>query len=78
MEIRRRRLITAALALGGASAFIGGRASAQAKVLRFGHLHSVDSPVHKGIARAAEEIETADRPPSSGPGGMLVQSWPLR
>jgi TRAP-type transport system periplasmic protein len=32
-------------------------AAAQQKVLRFGHLHSVDSPVHKGIAKAAEEVE---------------------
>ena len=31
-------------------------AVAQTKELRFGHLHSVESPVHKGIARAAEEF----------------------
>jgi len=57
MNLRRRHFAGAALAGFGASAFIGGRASAQAKTLRFGHLHSVDSPVHKGIAKAAEEIE---------------------
>jgi len=38
MQIHRRHVTTAALALAGASAFIGGRASAQARVLRFGHL----------------------------------------
>lgn len=58
MRIARRQF-TAGLAGTGASAFIAGRAAAQAKTLRFGHLHSVDSPVHKGIAKAAEEIEKA-------------------
>lgn len=58
MQIGRRGF-SLALAGTGASAFIAGRANAQAKVLRFGHLHSVDSPVHKGIAKAAEEIEKA-------------------
>jgi TRAP-type transport system periplasmic protein len=53
----KRRQFSLGLAAGGTSAFIAGRASAQAKTLRFGHLHSVDSPVHKGIAKAAEEIE---------------------
>jgi len=32
-------------------------AQTQSKTLRFGHLHSVDSPVHKGLVKAAEEIE---------------------
>src|SRR5262245_58072132 len=31
-------------------------AGAQSKELRFGHLHSAESPVHKGIAKAAEEF----------------------
>ncbi|MBM3644870.1 MAG: zinc ribbon domain-containing protein [Alphaproteobacteria bacterium] len=34
-----------------------------------------------GTAVAAQEEEASgplDRPPSSGPDGMLVQSWPLR
>jgi len=40
-----------------AAMLIAAPAQAQQKVLRFGHLHSVDSPVHKGIAKAAEEVE---------------------
>lgn len=40
-----------------AAMLIAAPALAQQKVLRFGHLHSVDSPVHKGIAKAAEEVE---------------------
>ena len=39
------------------AALVAGPAMAQQKVLRFGHLHSVDSPVHKGITKAAEEVE---------------------
>ena len=52
MDLRRRHFAGAALAGFGASAFIGGRASAQARTLRFGHLHSVDSPV-KGFPPSA-------------------------
>lgn len=52
----QRRSFGFALAA-GAAALAARPARAQAKVLRFGHLHSVDSPVHKGIAKAAEEIE---------------------
>lgn len=44
--------------VGAAAAMLAAApAMAQQKVLRFGHLHSVDSPVHKGIAKAAEEVE---------------------
>jgi hypothetical protein len=33
-----------------------------------------------GTARVTveDDVRACDRPPSSGPGGMLVQSWPLR
>jgi TRAP-type transport system periplasmic protein len=31
-------------------------AAAQTKSLRFGHLHAVDSPVHQGVMKAAEEV----------------------
>lgn len=57
MTIDRRRF---ALGLGlaaGAAPFVSRPAHAQAKTLRFGHLHSVDSPIHKGVAKAADEIE---------------------
>ncbi len=40
-----------------ASPLVSSQAWAQQKVLRFGHLHSVDSPIHKGVAKAAEEVE---------------------
>ena len=52
-----RRQFGLGLALAGGAPFVARPAAAQAKTLRFGHLHSVDSPVHKGIAKAAEEIE---------------------
>ena len=58
MIIQRRRF-NLGLAAAGTAALASGTASAQAKMLRFGHLHSVDSPVHKGIAKAAEEVEKA-------------------
>jgi hypothetical protein len=38
-----------------------------------------DPSVSKILKQAGEILRQAgDRPPSSGPGGMLVQSWPLR
>ena len=52
MNLARRLLLGTAIALLAAAPAV-----AQQKVLRFGHLHSVDSPVHKGIAKAAEEVE---------------------
>jgi hypothetical protein len=30
------------------------------------------------LFRSNDDRFGADRPPSSGPGGMLVESWPLR
>jgi tripartite ATP-independent transporter DctP family solute receptor len=56
MITSRRRIVAGVAAAGLVAPAI---ARAQAKVLRFGHLHSVESPVHKGIAKAAEEIEKA-------------------
>ncbi len=47
----------AVAALAVAPVLVPGQAWAQQKVLRFGHLHSVDSPIHKGISKAAEEVE---------------------
>lgn len=49
-----RLLANVALAL--SSIVLTASAIAQTTTLRFGHLHSVDSPVHKGIAKAAEEF----------------------
>lgn len=49
------RLASISIALGALLA-LAGTAAAQTKALRFGHLHSVDSPVHLGIAKAAEEV----------------------
>lgn len=54
MKLAYSWLVGAAVA-----ALVASPAMAQQKVLRFGHLHSVDSPVHKGIAKAAEEVEKA-------------------
>jgi tripartite ATP-independent transporter DctP family solute receptor len=34
-------------------------AQAQTKELRFGHLHSAESPIHKGVTKAAEEFGKA-------------------
>jgi tripartite ATP-independent transporter DctP family solute receptor len=58
MFITRRRF-SVGIAVGASAAIIGSQASAQAKTLRFGHLHSVESPVHKGIDTAAKSIEAA-------------------
>ncbi len=58
MKLHRRQFALGT-AVFGAAPFVSRPAAAQAKTLRFGHLHSVDSPVHKGIAKAAEEIEKA-------------------
>ena len=50
------RLAVWALAALAAVALTAAPARAQTKELRFGHLHSAESPVHKGITRAAEEF----------------------
>ena len=50
------RLAVWALAALAAVALTAAPARAQTKELRFGHLHSAESPVHKGINRAAEEF----------------------
>ena len=54
--IRRPAWALAALAAGLLAA---APAQAQTKELRFGHLHSAESPVHKGIAKGAEEFAKA-------------------
>jgi tripartite ATP-independent transporter DctP family solute receptor len=53
-----RRLLASTAVVVSALGLLAGAASALAQTtLRFGHLHSVDSPVHKGIAKAAEEFQ---------------------
>ena len=68
------RLATWALAALAAGMLAVAPALAQTKELRFGHLHSAESPIHKGITRAAEEFgkrpagatrSTSSRPASS-------------
>ena len=49
--------VIAAVAAAISSIVFTASALAQTTTLRFGHLHSVDSPVHKGIAKAAEEFQ---------------------
>ena len=50
------RLATWALAALAAGMLAAAPALAQTKELRFGHLHSAESPIHKGVTRAAEEF----------------------
>ena len=50
------RLATWALAALAAACSTAAPALAQTKELRFGHLHSVESPIHKGVTKAAEEF----------------------
>jgi tripartite ATP-independent transporter DctP family solute receptor len=50
------RLATWALAALAVGMLAAAPALAQTKELRFGHLHSAESPVHKGITRGAEEF----------------------
>ena len=54
ISVSLRLLATAAVA---ACALAVSSLAAAQTTLRFGHLHSVDSPVHKGIAKAAEEFQ---------------------
>ena len=50
------RLATWALGALAAGLLAAAPAQAQTKELRFGHLHSVESPIHKGVSKAAEEF----------------------
>lgn len=50
----RGLFVVAAIAF--SAAMFATNAAAQTTTLRVGHLHSVDSPVHKGVAPAAEEF----------------------
>ena len=50
------RLAAWALAALAAVALTAAPARAQTKELRFGHLHSAESPIHKGVIKAAEEF----------------------
>jgi tripartite ATP-independent transporter DctP family solute receptor len=52
-----RLLATAAIAACSVAALTFTSLASAQTTLRFGHLHSVDSPVHKGIAKAAEELQ---------------------
>ena len=56
---RRLYVMAATAVIGIASLALAATAIAQTTTLRVGHLHSVDSPVHKGVARAAEEFAKA-------------------
>ena len=51
---RSRRQSLALLAAAAAAAVLPAVARAQAKKVRFGHQHSADSPIHKGLVKAAE------------------------
>lgn len=51
---RSRRQSLAALAATLAAATLPPLAQAQARKVRFGHQHSADSPIHKGLVKAAE------------------------
>ncbi len=46
------------MGVGGARSRHAGRrpGPAQTKELRFGHLHSIESPIHKGVSKAADEF----------------------
>lgn len=50
------RLATWGLAVFLAGLLAAAPALAQTKELRFGHLHSAESPIHKGVSKAAEEF----------------------
>jgi tripartite ATP-independent transporter DctP family solute receptor len=50
------QLATWALAALAAGMLAAAPALAQTRELRFGHLHSAESPIHKGVTRAAEEF----------------------
>ena len=41
-------------------------------------IKGLSARIETGICAAAKKAVGFDRPPSSGPGGMLVESWPLR
>jgi TRAP-type transport system periplasmic protein len=50
------RLAAWALTALAAITLVAAPALAQTKELRFGHLHSAESPIHKGVTKAAEEF----------------------
>ena len=56
MRVRPIRLAVWALTALAAAALTVAPAWAQTKELRFGHLHSAESPIHKGVTKAAEEF----------------------
>ena len=53
MHVSRRHALTALAAVAG-TAVLPSIAHAQQKKVRFGHQHAVDSPIHKGLAKASE------------------------
>jgi tripartite ATP-independent transporter DctP family solute receptor len=57
--VERIRIAAGVLAMLAVPLLAAGPAAAQTKELRFGHLHSAESPVHKGITRGAEEFARA-------------------
>jgi len=55
-RVQPTRLAAWALTALAAAALTVAPAWAQPKELRFGHLHSAESPIHKGVTKAAEEF----------------------